>query len=245
MVDIHCHILPGLDDGAADMEESLDMARSALSCGITDIVATPHFRGDRSPEEQLQRIWAGYQYFCRFLEKKNLPLRVHPGAEILCTPQVGELARQRALPTLGDSDYVLTEFFFDTPFELMDRMLDDIARWGYRPVIAHPERYDAIVDDPRGIALWVRKRYVIQLNKGSILGAFGYRVQKTAEWILNGGLAHLVASDAHGAERRTPDMAPLLARLRSGYPESYVRALTQYNPDRLLRGLDMLSESLL
>lgn len=240
MVDIHCHILPGFDDGAADLREALAMIRTALDCGVTGIVVTPHFRGEEDFLPALEEIYRRYSRLEQAAAREGLDIQLYPGAEVLCLEQTGELARKRLLPTLGDTGYVLTEFFFDTSFREMDRMLSEIAGAGYIPVVAHPERYDTIVLDPRGVEDWFARGYVIQLNKGSVLGAFGYRIQKTAEWLLDVGLVHVIASDAHGAQRRTTDMTLLAQRLRRHHPESYVRALLQYNPQRLVRGLPML-----
>lgn len=240
MIDIHCHILPGFDDGSENMAESIAMARMALDSGVTGIVVTPHFRGEERSLEVLQELFTRYQLLEQRLQREGIPVQLYPGAEILCMPQTVELARRHMLPTLGDTDYVLTEFFFDTPFEFMDALLDSIARQGYRPVIAHPERYEAIIAAPRDMDRWFRKGYIIQLNKGSILGAFGHRVQSTAEWILGNGLAHVVASDAHSARRRTTDMTMLRQRLLDRCPEPYVRVLMEENPKRLLLGQGMV-----
>lgn len=239
MTDIHCHILPGFDDGAADMAEALAMIRVAQQCGVTDIAVTPHFTGERKSLGLLNRMYVRYERLVHAVRAEGLNVRLYPGAEILCLPQTVELAREHLLPSLGNTNYVLCEFYFDTPFEEMDSILDGIAAQGYRPVVAHPERYEQIQMDPRGVEAWFAKGFIIQLNKGSILGAFGYRIQKTAEWILNGGLAHVVASDAHSIGRRTPDMHPLRDHLMEKYPPTYVQVLTQYNPGRILRGLEM------
>ena len=242
MTDIHCHILPGFDDGAADMAEALNMIRMAEQCGVTDIAVTPHFMGESRSLGILNRMYVRFERLVHAVRTEGLNVRLYPGAEILCLPQTVELAREHFLPTLGNTDYVLCEFYFDTPFAEMDAILDGIAAQGYRVIVAHPERYESIQVDPRGVDLWFRKGFVIQLNKGSILGAFGYRIQKTAEWILNGGLAHVVASDAHSVSRRTTDLEPVRQHLLERYPPMYVQILTQYNPGRILRGLEMFPQ---
>ena len=242
MTDIHCHILPGFDDGAADMAEALNMIRMAVQCGVTDIAVTPHFLGQRQSLGLLNRMMVRYERLVHAVRAEKINIRLYPGAEVLCLPQTVELARDHVLPTLGNTDYVLCEFYFDTPFEEMDAILDGIAAQGYMPVVAHPERYEQIQMDPRGVEVWFRKGFIIQLNKGSILGAFGYRIQKTAEWILNGGLAHVVASDAHSISRRTTDLESVRGYLLEKYPPAYVQVLTQYNPGRVLRGLEMFPQ---
>ena len=239
MIDVHCHLLPRVDDGSDSLMESVRMANIAMNSGVEQIVVTPHFVGAREELPRLRRILERYEKLVQSFRKMNIDIRLHPGAEVLCIPETVELAREDLLPTLGHSRYVLVEFDFDENPAVMDDLLAGIARYGYVPVIAHPERYGAVIEDPRCIAMWAVRGYGIQLNKGSILGAFGYKVQKTAQWILDNGLAHLVASDAHGDERRTPDMRDAVLELQKRYSRIYVDTLTKHNPQRLLKGEHM------
>lgn len=240
MTDIHCHILPGVDDGAENLKESLAMADLAIDCGVRDIIATPHFQGAEQELEKLGRMMKGLEQLNRALEQRGKPLRIHPGAEILCFPETVELAGQGKLPTLGGTGYALCEFFFDAPFEYMDRILADIAGAGYKIVAAHPERYEAVIRDPGIARHWFRKGYVIQLDKGSVLGAFGGRVQGTSRWLLDRGFVHMIASDAHSARRRTTDLSHLRFWLLERYPEAYADLLLKENPGRLLRDQPMV-----
>lgn len=240
MIDIHCHILPGVDDGAADMEESVAMARIAVDCGVTDLAATPHFHGVDEEMKELARFQRRLRRLEEVLADQKIPLRLHPGAEILCMPETVQLAREGKLPTLGDSNYVLCEFYFDAPYGYMDRILSGIAAAGYRIVVAHPERYEAIMMDPRGAERWFRRGYVIQMNKASALGAFGGMVQRSARWLLDRGYVHLIASDAHSSRRRTTDLSLLRDWLLERYPGAYVEILLEKNPARILRNQDMV-----
>ena len=130
MIDIHCHILPDLDDGASTMEEALEMARIAAESGVTDIIATPHFRGEPEALEMKEEIDRRYRELRQALYRHQIPIQLHKGAEILCTPQTPILARQGLLPTLGDTRYVLTEFYFNESFGFMDSCLQKIASQG-------------------------------------------------------------------------------------------------------------------
>lgn len=239
MVDIHCHILQEMDDGAQSLSEALEMARMAVSCGVTDLVTTSHFRDERLGAHWLQELQYQFRRLEKALAEEKIPLRLLPGAEILCTWGTVDLARDRALPTLGDTDYVLCEFYFDAEYDDMDGILEEIARAGYRPVIAHPERYGAIQREPRRVQRWFRKGYVIQVNKGSVLGAFGSRPRNAACWLLERGFVHLLASDAHSPYRRTTDLTHLKKWMTDNYPESYARLLLEENPARLIRGEEM------
>lgn len=239
MIDIHCHILPGFDDGSHDIPESLAMIHMALNSGVTGIVATPHFRGEQRSLNYVGALVDRFRRLEQAVRENGMPITLYPGAEILCLPQTVEMARCQQLPTLGDTRYLLCEFFFNEHITYMDDILRGIADCGYIPVIAHPERYETVKHDPRSVERWFGNGYLIQLNKGSILGAFGYDEQTTADWIIGNGLAHMVASDAHGSNRRTTDMAPLRQALLEKHPPAYVKVMTDINPARLIRGEEM------
>ena len=239
MLDIHCHILPGFDDGAADVSESVQMARMAVESGVTGIVVTPHFRGEPDSLRALNRLVNRYERLIQEVSRENIPLRLFPGAEILCLPETPDMASRRELPTLGNTDYLLVEFFFNESVTYMNNMLRDLSRYGYHPVIAHPERYEGVQEDPAVLEYWFGQGYVLQLNKGSILGAFGSRVERTARWALERGFAHVVASDGHSARRRTPELRSLRQRLQELCPEEYVWVLLDGNPERIVRGMPM------
>jgi protein-tyrosine phosphatase len=240
MIDIHCHILPAYDDGANDLEEALEMARLAAYSGVTEIIVTPHFDGDLAEIEQLPQIQRQFELLSTAVERAGIPVKFHPGAEILCVPETVELAENHQLPTLGDTKYVLTEFYFDESFGFMDDMLSRLLLCGYRPVVAHPERYGAIQRDPSLLRRWVRQGCGVQLNKGSILGTLGVRPEETANEILAMGLAHLIASDAHGSHSRTPHMGQLMEWAEECCDEEDAAMLLEEDPRRLLRGLPLI-----
>lgn len=240
MIDIHCHILPGFDDGSRDLEESAAMAHMALSSGVTGIVATPHFPGEAASIRRVPELLDKYEQLIELIKAENLPLKLFPGAEILCLPETPQLAARHALPTIGNTQYLLTEFYFNESADYMIEMLDSLADCGYTPVVAHPERYKAVQLDPLLTRRWFEQGYVLQVNKGSILGAFGLRVQATADQLLRMGLAHLIASDAHSATRRTPHIGALKQWIRHRCDPYYARILLEENPSRLVEGLDMV-----
>ena len=234
LVDIHCHILPEFDDGASSPDEAIAMAHMAAASGVTAIVATPHFPGKSSSLQRIPDLLDRYDWLRRALRTQGLPLKIYPGAEILCLPETPDLAARRALPTIGESSYLLTEFYFNESFAYMDEMLAELSACGYTPVVAHPERYHVIGTTPALLERWMDKGYVLQLNKGSLLGAFGPQVRDTALEALDAGFAHLVASDAHGANRRTPHMGQLRHWLKETYGEKVTEILLDRNPARLI-----------
>lgn len=224
------------------MEDALEMARMAAESGVTHLIATPHCNLPFSEEKN----FASAPLMERFLELQNqirkadIPLSLYPGCEVLCTPDIPKLIRQGKLLTLANSNYLLLEFFFDEELSYMEDMLRVIAAEGLTPVIAHPERYDSIQHTPHVIERWFRNGYIIQLNKGSILGRLGRHAQRTADWVLGHGLAHVVASDAHSPVMRTPDMTQLRQHLLDFCDPDYAEILLDLNPSRILNGRAVL-----
>lgn len=239
MIDIHCHILPDFDDGSNSLEESIAMARMAYASGVRGIVATPHFPGEVASLKQVPVLLSRYEKLTQTLEALKIPVPIYLGAEILCLPETPRLAAKQALPTIGNTSYLLTEFYFNETEAFMTRMLETLQDTGCRPVVAHPERYAAVQHNPWLIEKWFQQGIVLQVNKGSILGAFGPKTQQCAIRILDEGLAHLVASDAHGSTRRTPHMEALQQWLLRNCSARYVHVLTKENPRRLLQDQDM------
>lgn len=240
MIDIHCHILPAFDDGASNLAESMAMARMAVSSGTTGMVATPHFPGESSSLRHIKSLMERYELLERTISQENLPLTLYPGAEIRCLPETPQLAAKKVLPTIGSTNYLLTEFYFNESASYMTQMLDTLMDLGYDIVVAHPERYQAVQQDPMLARLWFDQGCVLQLNKGSLLGAFGGRVQMTADLLLRQGLAHLIASDSHGADRRTPHMGTLTQLVRERCTPEYARILLERNPARVVEGRPMV-----
>ena len=236
MIDIHCHILPGADDGSASMEDSLMMARMAVAGGVNTVIATPHCNLPYvdDPNYISDRLRDRYIELISALRDEKIPLKILPGAEVMATPDLAELIENKRVLTLAGSRYLLTEFFFGEDEEYITGMLGKVIEAGLRPIVAHPERYRAVHRRPEVVEEWVQEGCIIQLNKGSILGHFGRRVKMASEWILCRGLAHIVASDAHGCEQRTPHMAEISAVLERAYGASTARLLLEENPRRII-----------
>lgn len=239
MIDIHCHILPQVDDGAWDLVESLSMAKLGWESGVHTIVATPHFRGTEDSLAKLALFADRFQLLKATLKRADIGLELLPGAEVLCLPQTIAMARQGQLPTLADTRYVLTEFYFDAEMEFIEEALEQLRSAGYRPVVAHPERYEAVQRRPERLEGWFRDGIVIQVNKGSPLGAFGPKAGATARELLDHGLVHILASDGHSSQRRTPHMGRIRQWAAEQLGERYARVLLEENPGRLIRNLEM------
>lgn len=242
MTDLHCHILPGVDDGAPDLTEALNMARLAAESGVGTVVATPHCNlpGSGRPNYADADLSERAEALRRAIEAEGIPLKLRAGAEVFCTPELGSLLDRHRLMTLAGSRYLLMEFYFDESPEFITECLEAAAARGLIPVVAHPERYEAVQRFPEHIPEWFSRGYILQLNKGSILGRLGSRAQTAARWILRRGLAHAVASDAHSARFRTPFMGEIRRHLEEEYDPEYARILLSDNPGRIVRDAPVL-----
>lgn len=236
MIDLHCHILPDLDDGARDLEEALHMAYLAVRSGVTDVVVTPHCThgGTREVVPPLQLV-------SRALKELEIPLRLHPGMEIFGTPETARLLRAGELLTLNGSRYALVEFSFLSDGVQETQILEQMLQAGFVPVVAHPERYEYTQQEPRLIDQWVKMGCLLQINKGSLLGRFGPRIRDLSLAMVDRGLATVVASDAHAARVRTTWMYDVWDMLGRRFSPVAAETLLRDNPWRILNNEEIPS----
>lgn len=232
MIDLHCHIIPWIDDGADNAAVACEMALHAQQTGVKTIVATPHcnLRGAR-PNYRGRTYDECIGMFRALLRQHKIPIEILPGAELFAHHSNLRriLAEQRAM-TLNDSRYLLVEFNFGSSGSDMTDALELISRRALVPVVAHPERYTAVQNDPSLVAHWFHRGYIIQLNKGSILGRLGDGAYETASHLLRVGFAHVIASDAHDTYFRPTGFQSLVPVLRRTCPKEYIDLLLTENP---------------
>ena len=203
LVDIHCHLLPGLDDGASTLDDALAMAEMAVADGIETIVATPHQLGNHTRNSG-QVIRAATARFQHILDQRRTPLRVLPGADVRIEPDLPRRIRAGEVLTLADRGrHVLLELPHSI-YVPLDRLLADLRAAGLVGVLSHPERNHAILKRPNVLRLLVERGCLLQLTAGSLTGTFGSQVQKLSEWLVEQGFVHFVSTDAHGTKNRRP-----------------------------------------
>ena len=207
MIDIHCHILPEIDDGAHDMQEALEMCRMAEADGISTIVATPHYKPGAF-------FWSAADMQVRIaslqdeLSTSCSALAILPGAELSLSPELPRLLREDSFLTINRGIYFLVEFHLHSFQANALPFLVSLMESGLVPVIAHPERYDWFARQPELFTELIRRGALLQLSAGSIRGEFGPTIGEFSRELLRRGLAHVIASDGHNrADRR-----PLLSR---------------------------------
>lgn len=199
MIDLHNHILPGVDDGARSVDEACDMARALLDQGVSGVCCTPHttewaHAGDEA------RIRARVDELRGALAERHIALELAPGAEAHITPDLPARVSGHDVPALNGTAYLLLEFPYDHLPPFAESVIFELRVHGIRPVIAHPERIGPIADDPNILCGLVRRGCLAQLTAMSLAGGFGPRVREVSELMLEHHLAHIVASDAHDAQ---------------------------------------------
>ncbi len=236
MIDLHSHILPDVDDGAPDWDSSLAMMAMAAQGGTSILVATPHsheyWRGEVPARDTILRLVAEAN---ERAAQAGLALTVLPGQECRDDPDLADDLRRGTWLTLGDSKTVLLEFPFTVWPPHADSLVFELQVAGYTVLLAHPERYTAVVENPNLIFDLVEKGVLAQVTSTAVIGRFGPKTQETARLLLDHGLAHVLASDAHTTRGRNPDMAEAHANLQEWYGEEAARRLVWDNPQALLQ----------
>ncbi|MCD7761667.1 MAG: hypothetical protein LUI14_00440 [Lachnospiraceae bacterium] len=240
MVDMHCHILPGLDDGAATMDEAVAMAGIAAASGIAHIVATSH--GNCPPYSYtLEEYREAFDALQEELIQREIPVKLHPGMEIFLDGDAVPLLREKRLLTLGGTETVLAEFPFEERPDVVCRRLDELKEAGYRIVLAHPERYIFLQRDPEFAGYLARSGCVMQINQGSLVGDFGESCRRLAMQMLQEGIVGVIATDAHDTEYRSHDLTRLMRFLEDGCSGRERHIWLSENPSRILKGMQPLS----
>lgn len=201
MVDLHCHILPGVDDGAIDLHDSLQMARAAVEQGCRAVVASSHL-GESLFDTTSELLRTEHRKLVSAIEREGIPLRVIPGAENFLPDGDGKAFVENAVPIGENGRWVLFDFSMRRPPGCVGAVIEGLKTRGLGAIVAHPERNVALMDDPSPLADWVAQGALLQVNAASLVGLLGKGPQDTAVWLLETGAAHLLASDAHDLVRR-------------------------------------------
>lgn len=224
MIDIHCHILPCIDDGSKDIEMSLEMLKIAEEDGINKIIATPHFyRGyfENDYKEVLKKI----EELNTVAKEKNIGVEILPGQEIFLDNYTLQYYKDGIVKGLNDTNYMLIEFSPNTlPSNAID-IIYELKLKGIKPIIAHPERYSYVIDDITLLNRFIEENCFFQLSSGSITGVFGKKIQKTSMQLIKHGICDFVASDAHSTRRRSPKIKESLEILKKENKLVYDRVI--------------------
>lgn len=240
MIDIHCHILPGVDDGAKDMGETIEMARQAVSEGIHTIIATPHHRNesyDNTREEILEQV----ALVNDMLKQEKIGLEILAGQETRINGDLlADLEKGEILP-LANSPYVFIELPSGHVPRYTEQLLYDLQMKELTPVIVHPERNAEIMEHPDVLYQLVKKGSLTQVTAASLCGYFGKKIKGFSHQLIEANLTHFIASDAHNTTKRGFKMAEAFAEIDSRYGVDTVFLFTE-NAELLVQGQNVIKE---
>ena len=233
-VDIHCHILPGVDDGSQTPEETKAMLQKAWDEGIQIMVATPHYHKQRGKND-IELIKK------QLLLSRKLAKEVHPkmqiclGMEIYYGEDVPELLKEGRVVSIRKSRYILVEFSPGDEFQYILNAVRKLQMSGHTVIIAHIERYNCLRKDISNVEYLREMGAYLQVNTGSITGSYGRSVKKFLREVLKAHLVQLVGTDAHGSERRTPKMQEAYKEVVKRCGEEYADQIFGQNAKKVLR----------
>ncbi|MEH6840645.1 CpsB/CapC family capsule biosynthesis tyrosine phosphatase [Priestia megaterium] len=235
MIDLHCHILPGIDDGSLNEEISLKMARKAVSEGIHTIVATPHHQNGRYLNEK-KDIVQYVQKLNGLLKQKKVPLAILPGQEIRLYGEILEDYQAEKILTLNDTGkYLFIEFPSSQVPHYTEQLLFDIQSKGLIPIIVHPERNSRLLQEPDLLYKFITNGALAQITAGSVTGRFGKKIKKFSQQLLQANLVHFVSSDAHDLEGRSFYMREALEVIQREHGQNTVYSFLE-NAQYVIQG---------
>lgn len=233
-IDMHCHILPGVDDGAKNVEEMKAMLAIAYEEGIRCIIATPHHhpaRGHKPPELLKERT----RILMDAAHAIDEHFRIYLGTEIYFGQDVLEKLRNKEILTMNRRNYILVEFSPSDAFSYIQQSLMQLTMHGYEVILAHVERYQCILGEPELAEQLRRLGIFLQVNAGSITGDNGRRTKKFVRDLIEENMVFCVGTDAHSAHRRAPRMKKAAAYVANKYGEEYMRRIFFSNAMLMLR----------
>jgi len=238
MIDLHTHILPGVDDGVKTVEDAIEFARVAAGDGVRTIVATPHYR-DGFYINARPEVLAGVAALNARLAAENVPIQVLPGAEVHVSADIIERVKSGHAPTLADNGRtVLFELSMSQYPVDLENLVFRMRLAGLQVLFAHPERIRYFQDDVSRYEAVIRLGAYGQITTGSITGTFGDDVMEFSRELARKRLVHVVASDAHNTRGRPPVLSTSIERLGSWMGESFARRMVDEIPRAFLDGVD-------
>lgn len=239
MIDLHCHILPGVDDGSPDIETSLGLAKIAVEQGITHMLLTPHHM-DGDYLNHKADVVAKTTEFQEELDRNQIRLTVFPGQEVHITGELMQAIERDDILFADESNrYLILELPHNEVPEYTDKMLFSLQARGITPVLVHPERNQGFMQDPSKLYNFVAQGCLTQLTASSYVGVFGAHVQHFTEQIIDAGLGFVFASDAHNLKGRNFKMTQAFEKLEKNKGKRFVE-IYQENAKRIINGDDVI-----
>ena len=233
-IDIHSHILPGIDDGSKDFDTSLQMLKTASANGITSVILTPHNKPGRHNAGSL-KIDSLLNELEGRMADEGIDVELYKGNELYYRSALAEELMEGKALTMAGSDYVLAEFGPMDDYDYIRSGIYSLMTGGYRPILAHVERYSKISGRADRVEDLIEMGCYIQVNAGSIMGTFGLGTRIFTRRLLKEHLVHFVATDAHDTEKRGPHIRDCASFMEKKYGKDYTGELLYRNPMHVIR----------
>ena len=237
LFDIHCHILPEVDDGAKTMDMALKMLQMEYKDGVRSIILTPHFRREmfETPQEKIERQFEILKKKAE--EKIGMDLHLYLGCEFHANMSMTETLLNKERPTMADSDYVLTEFSGTVDFEFARERVYALVTHGFIPIIAHVERYPNLRKDMGGLENLKEMGVRLQINAGSILGEEGFAVKRFCRKLMKNNMLDFVGTDCHRTNKRVPNLGPCAEYMEKKKGRDYTERILIHNPQKIIENI--------
>lgn len=234
MIDFHTHILPNIDDGARNIEETIELVQEAQKVGFEAIISTSHYmEGYYETNVPEREMWINVIY--QKLQEENLNMKLYLGNEVYLSENLVSLLREGKACTINDTSYVLFEMPLNIEPMNMYNVIYEMIQHKLVPVLAHPERYTFIQQEPEIVAELIEKGVLIQSNYASILGYYGKKAQVMVKKFLQSNMVHFLGSDVHRPNTIYPRIPQILTELTKIVGEEKLEELTTSNPKLVLQ----------
>ncbi len=233
MIDLHSHLIPNVDDGSKSVGETVDLIKEAKIAGFSDIILTPHFLLN-SYEPDLQELILWKNKLQELIDKERISINLHLGMEVYITEEIIDLIKKNKIITLENSKYLLMELPLNSNVRYLDNVIFRLLQCNIVPVIAHPERYKMVQENPKIVEELIEKGCMIQSNYGSILGIYGQTAKSTIKYLLRNNLVHFLGTDTHKANTIYPKIEKAINKIKKVVGEETVERLTTTNAREII-----------
>ena len=236
MIDFHAHILPNIDDGSASMEESINLIKEAEQAGFTGIISTSHYLQNyyESDEEERRRILAELAEQVKMADAEAEIPKLYLGSEIYISTDIVELLEEGKASTINGTNYVLFELPMNSKPLFAKEVVYKLIENGYKPIIAHPERYSYVKEDIEFVRELKSMGALFQSNYGSVIGMYGGSAKKTLKKLLKEDLISFLGSDVHAVGQIYTKVPKILRKLEKWISPEKLQELTTLNAEKVL-----------
>lgn len=238
MIDFHSHILPAIDDGSRDIDETYNMLREAKEAGFSAIISTSHYIEEsyNCDKQEREKIISEIQ---KGLKQRNIDIKIYNGAEAYVSRDLNLQIKENKVPTINNSKYILFELPMNTKVLFLEDAIYNLLSINIVPIIAHPERYTFVQEDPNILLELIEKGVLFQMNYGSVSGLYGKDTKRTAIKLLKANMIHFLGTDAHRQQSIYSNMNELKGNIIKIIGEEKFRELSEENPNHVINNEDI------